>query len=63
MTTGIAFYAGLAALVFGLIRVTTASLEGRGRDPLGIVSIAAGLALFALCVVAFMHDPRGVLPI
>jgi hypothetical protein len=43
--------------------VTTASLEGRGRDPLGIVSIAAGLALFALCVVAFMHDPRGVLPI
>ena len=63
MTTGIAFYAGLGALVFGLIRVTTASLEGRGRDLLGIVAIAAGLALFALSVVAFMHDPRSVLPI
>jgi hypothetical protein len=61
--TAVAFYAGLGALIFGLIRVTTASLERRGRDVVGIVAIAMGIVLFAICVVVFLRSPEKILPI
>jgi hypothetical protein len=57
-----AFYLGLVAMLYGLMRVTTASIERRGRDLLGIVALAIGGALFIICVVAYLHSPKSVLP-
>ncbi len=59
----VAFYAGLGAFVFGLVRVTTASIERRaGRDLLGIASIALGLVLFTISVITYLHSPKSILP-
>lgn len=59
----IAFYVGLAALVFGSIRLARASLERRqGRDKLGIGALALGVICFVIAVCVFVTGPRGVLP-
>jgi len=59
----VAFYLGLAAFIYGLVRVTTASIERRSiRDPLGIVSIALGFALFTISVLTYLHSPKSILP-
>ncbi len=59
----IAFYVGLAALVFGSIRLARASLERRsGREVLGIGALALALVCFTVAVLIFVGGPRGVLP-
>ena len=59
----VAFYVGLAAFIYGLVRVTTASIERRSiRDPLGIVSLALGIALFTIAVITYLHSPKSILP-
>ncbi len=59
----VAFYAGLGAFIFGLVRVTTASIERRTiRDALGIVALVAGVVLFTLAVIVYLHSPKSVLP-
>jgi hypothetical protein len=59
----IAFYAGLGAFIYGLVRVTTASIERRtGRDVLGIAAIALGTVLFTLAVITYVHSPKSTLP-
>ncbi len=58
-----AFYVGLAALVFGAIRLARASLERkRGRDAVGIAALALGALCFVVAVGIFVTGPRGVLP-
>jgi len=59
----VAFYLGLVAFVYGLIRVTTASIERRsGRDMLGMVALALGAALFVISVTIYLHSPKTILP-
>ncbi len=59
----VAFYTGLAAFIYGLVRITTASIERRTlRDALGITAIIAGTALFTLAVIVYLHSPKSVLP-
>jgi hypothetical protein len=58
----IAFYAGLGAFIFGIFRVTAASVEGNRRDVLGIVAIAVGGVLFALTIAVYLHSGKQVLP-
>ncbi len=57
-----AFYLGLVAMLYGLVRVTTASIERRGRDLIGIIALAVGGVLFVICVFAYLHSPKSVLP-
>jgi uncharacterized membrane protein HdeD (DUF308 family) len=57
-----AFYVGLVALIYGIVRITTASIERRGRDVFGIVAVALGLVLFAVAVTVFVHSPKSILP-
>jgi hypothetical protein len=59
----IAFYGGLAALVFGAVRLARASLERqRHRDGLGLIAIALGAACCSIAVIIFSSGPKGVLP-
>jgi hypothetical protein len=59
----VAFYAGLGAFIFGLVRVTTASIERRTiRDALGIVALITAVVLFTLAVIVYLHSPKSVLP-
>jgi len=59
----IAFYVGLGAFIYGLVRVTTASIERRGsRDALGIAALALGGVLFTLSVIVYLHSPKSILP-
>jgi hypothetical protein len=59
----VAFYVGLAALVFGAIRLARMSLERRhGRDTLGITAISLGAACLVTAVIIFGLGPRGILP-
>jgi uncharacterized membrane protein HdeD (DUF308 family) len=59
----VAFYVGLAAFIYGLVRVTTASIERHSvRDTLGIASIALGVVLFTIAVLIYLHSPKSILP-
>ena len=58
----VAFYVGLAAFIYGLVRITTASIERRARDARGIAALALGAMLFTLSVIIFYHSPRSILP-
>ncbi len=58
----VAFYVGLVAFVYGLIRITTASIERRGRDVFGIAAVAIGVVLFTTAIVIFIHSPKSILP-
>jgi uncharacterized membrane protein HdeD (DUF308 family) len=58
----ITFYVGLAALIFGAVRLARAALERRSRDVPGIVSVVAGGVCFVIAVALFVSGPRGVIP-
>jgi hypothetical protein len=59
----VSFYVGLGAFIYGLVRVTTASIERRTvRDTLGIASLVLGLALFTIAVTVYLHSPKSILP-
>ncbi len=59
----VAFYVGLGAFIYGLVRVTTASIERRTiRDALGIAALALGFILFTLAVIVYLHSPKSILP-
>jgi len=59
----VSFYTGLGAFIYGLVRVTTASIERRtARDALGIIALVAGVVLFTLAVIVYLHSPKSVLP-
>jgi uncharacterized membrane protein HdeD (DUF308 family) len=57
-----AFYIGLVAFVYGIVRTTTASIERRGRDVFGIATIALGIVLFTTAIIIFIHSPKSILP-
>jgi hypothetical protein len=59
----VAFYAGLGAFIYGLVRLTTASIERRTvRDAIGIVAIVFGVVLFTTAVIVYLHSPKSILP-
>jgi amino acid transporter len=58
----IAFYIGLAALVFGSMRLVRAALERHRRDRVGIVALAIAGVCFLIAVALFSSGPRGVIP-
>jgi hypothetical protein len=59
----VAFYAGLGAFIYGLVRVTTASIERRTtRDALGIAALTLGAVLFTLAIIVYLHSPKSILP-
>jgi hypothetical protein len=58
----IAFYIGLAALVFGSVRLVRAALERQRRDRAGIAAIAIAGGCFIIAVALFLSGPRSVMP-
>jgi uncharacterized membrane protein HdeD (DUF308 family) len=57
-----AFYVGLAAFIYGIVRVTRASVERRRPDRFGIVFIAVGALLFIVAIAIYLRSGKEVLP-
>jgi hypothetical protein len=42
--------------------VTTASVERKGRDVIGLIAIVAGAVLFVVAITVYLHSGKAVLP-